>query len=719
MRDFVKSFNFESIFFSLFLFCVTISFGPLRELDYLKNMPGDLIDSRLNNYFLENIYHYLMDGSNSLYQLAFFYPYPFVSGFSDNLFGASPLYIISRYLGLDARDAFQIWYLVGYLVNFLAAYYALKKFSQSNPASAIGAIFFTFGLPVTAQMGHPQLQYRFGIPLAIVYFYQFLETYNWHAFIKALFWLYWQFLCSIYLGFFASIYMMIMICSIVLYQIYWLKTSHSLSRPTFIFHGYLDSYNLLNYKEKVSILMGILLFILAIICLFYPYLKVASIYGFKRQWVEVFAMLPTISSYFISDYSHIWGIFSKKITGIQLRWEQQLFIGLVPLLIITYALYLEKKLYLSSQKYFCLFISFLLLMLITLRISDYSLWYYFYGLPLFSAIRAVSRIGLFFLFPVALFLAAAVDILIYKKNILIRKNLIAILALILVIDVCSVRAPTSLKLEWQERMLIEQSRLPKNIPENSILFLSQRSLYFESEEIDAMLVAQEKNLPTLNGHSGAIPHHFHVSYGDDCAEYPRRIILYLDFIGEAKNKEAYRQIARRVLPVGFTGCEEAWRSVPPMTLTNRALTEEEISKLSLHLAPKSSATPPGYLRVRIINHGDRDISALSSVDQNLRLAWRMIGADGQPKSAWTAPRADLPVDSWPQGYRRDLPGDIAAKGHIDVLVQIPERSFDDFAALEFSIIQEATIWGFTLNTLTNIWSHDVGVATLIVNIGSE
>ena len=66
MRDFVKSFTFESIFFSLFLFCVTFTFGPLRELDYLKNMPGDLIDSRLNNYFLENIYQYLMGGSNSI-----------------------------------------------------------------------------------------------------------------------------------------------------------------------------------------------------------------------------------------------------------------------------------------------------------------------------------------------------------------------------------------------------------------------------------------------------------------------------------------------------------------------------------------------------------------------------------------------------------------------------------------------------------------------------
>lgn len=719
MLNMFKAFNFESNFFSFFLFGVTFTFGPLRELDYLNNMPGDLIDSRLNNYFLENIYKYLLGTSNSLYHLAFFYPYPFVSGFSDNLFGASPVYIASRYLGLNTQEAFQIWYMIGYLVNFIAANFALKKFGQSNLASAIGAIFFTFGLPATAQMGHPQLQYRFGIPLAIVYFYQFLEAYNLRALLRALFWLYWQFLCSIYLGFFASIYMIAMIFSMILYQVYWLKVSHSSSRSVFVIHRYLDSFLLLNHREKMSFLAGLLIFILAIICLFYPYLKVTSLYSFRRQWVEVFAMLPTISSYFISDYSQIWERFSEKITGIELRWEKQLFIGLVPLLIIISTFYLEKKLYFSSQKYFCLFISFILLLVVTLRIGNFSLWYYFYGLPLFSAIRAVSRIGLFFLFPAALFLAAAIDIVKSEKYLVFGNKFIATVVLILVIDVCSVRAPTSSKLEWSERILSERLRLPETIPENSILFISQRSLYFEKEELDAMLVAQEKNLPTLNGHSGAIPHHFHASYGDDCAEYPRRIILYLDFVGERQNKEAYKQLAQRVLPVGFTECEESWRSVAPMTIANQALTKEDISRLSLQLAPKSSPVPPGYLRIRIINDGEKDISALSSVDQNLRLAWRLIDYDGQPKGSWSVPRAGLPVDSWPQGYRRDLPGDIIAKGHIDVLVQIPEKSIDDFAALEFSIVQEATIWGFSLNSVSNIWAQDVGVAPLIVNIASE
>jgi hypothetical protein len=66
-----------------------------------------------------------------------------------------------------------------------------------------------------------------------------------------------------------------------------------------------------------------------------------------------------------------------------------------------------------------------------------------------------------------------------------------------------------------------------------------------------------------------------------------------------------------------------------------------------------------------------------------------------------------------------LPGDIISKGYIDVLVPIPENSHDKFTALEFSIVQEATLWGFSLNAETNIWAHDVGLVPLIVNITSE
>jgi len=707
----------NKIIFSTFLFGVAFVLGPLRQLEFLANMPGDIIDSRLNNYFLENIYQYLQGRSASLLHLGFFYPYPFVGGFSDNLFGASPIYLTARYLRFSSDGAFQIWYLTGFFVNFLAAYAAIKKFGQSHSASTLAAIFFTFGLPVTAQIGHPQLQYRFGIPLAIVYFYQFIEAYNWRALLVALFWLYWQFLCSIYLGFFAALYMIMMIISALLYDVFWQKNSASLIRRKESCNKYFKNFILVSNRYKTLFFISIVFLILVFYGLFYPYLKVSSLYHFSRQWIEVSAMLPRLGSYLLADNSELWGAFSQKIKGIPIRWEQQLFIGFTPLLLIIVAIFVEKTLYLTSKKYFCLLVSFAILVTITINYNNCSLWYFFHFLPLFSAIRAVSRIELLFLFPISIFLAAAIDLLL-KKKCLPKPHFLILFSSILVIENSAVRALTSTKSEWRQRLSNKERGLEKNYKEGSILFFSQSSFSFESEELDAMLVAHKRNLPTLNGYSGAMPPHFHAFYGDDCAEYPRRIIFYLDFMGEEKNKEAYREIARRVLPIGFTGCAEAWRSDPPMTIADRALKREEISQLSLELAPKHLVTPAGYLWVRIVNHGEKQISALSRVDQDLRLAWRLIGVDGQPKAAWSAPRAGLPVNSLPQGYRRGLPGDIAAKGFIDVLVQIPEKTLDKYTALEFSIIQEATLWGFSLNEPTNIWGHDVGVAPLIVNIAS-
>ena len=704
----------KKIVFSALLFGIAFVFGPLRQLEFLANMPGDIIDSRLNNYFLENIYQYLQGRSASLLHLSFFYPYPFVGGFSDNLFGASPIYVASRYLSFSPEGAFQIWYLSSFFVNFLAAYFAIKIFGQSHCASTLGAIFFTFGLPVTAQIGHPQLQYRFGIALAIVYFYQFIEACDWRALLISIFWLYWQFLCSIYLGFFTALYMIGMIISVYLYEVFWLKNSASLR---YLSESYYNSLIFLSNRNKILFFISIVFYILAFYGLFYPYLKVSSLYHFSRQWAEVSAMLPRLGSYFLADNSKLWGAFSEKIKGIPIRWEQQLFIGFSPLLLIIVAIFVDKTLYLSSKKYFCLLVSLVTLVTITINYNNYSLWYFLHFLPLFSAIRAVSRIELLFLFPISIFLAAAIDLLL-KKKFLPKLHFLILCSSILLIEVSSVRALTSTKSEWRQRLSIKERDLEKNYADRTILFFSQNSFSFESEELDAMLVAHKSNLPTLNGYSGAMPPHFHALYGDDCAEYPRRIILYLNFIGEGQNKEAYRAIARRVSPVGFAGCVEAWKSVPPMTVADRALTGEEISQLTLELAPKYLVTPPGYIWVRIINHGEKQISALSLVDQDLRLAWRLIGVDGQPKAAWSAPRAGFPVDSLPQGYRRGLPGDIAAKGFIDVLVQIPEKKLDKFTALEFSIIQEATLWGFSLNAPTNIWGHDVGVAPLIVNISS-
>jgi len=156
--------------FLLFFFLI-----PFNQFNYLDLMPGDIGDARLNNYFLENIYLFLRGTSDSLWHLGFFYPFPFTGGFSDNLFGSSPVYLFFRALNIKSDTAFQFWFLAGYLFNFIASYYSFRKLGGRPLAASVGALIFTFALPTTAHTDHAQLHYRFGLPLALTFLVFFFE----------------------------------------------------------------------------------------------------------------------------------------------------------------------------------------------------------------------------------------------------------------------------------------------------------------------------------------------------------------------------------------------------------------------------------------------------------------------------------------------------------------------------------------------------------------
>ena len=95
-----------------------------------------------------------------------------------------------------------------------------------------------------------------------------------------------------------------------------------------------------------------------------------------------------------------------------------------------------------------------------------------------------------------------------------------------------------------------------------------------------------------------------------------------------------------------------------------------------------------------------------------------MNRDGVSGAGWSDPREDQPKDGLPQGYRRDLPGDIAAGGSVEILAPIPKSVLQDRGLLEFTLVQEATLWGFSLNQPDNIWGQDVGVAPLRIDLSA-
>jgi len=534
------------------LFMVAFISLPLMQFKGLSIMPGDIGDARLNNYFLENIFQFIIGNSDSLWELPFFFPFPYVGGFSDNLFGSSPIYVIARFITGEPDTSFQIWFLFGYLANYSSAYYALRRLGGSALACSVGALIFSFALPTTAHAGHAQLHYRFGIPLAIVFASEFLMKGSWSSLLFAGLWTVWQFYSGVYMGFFTLLLMSTMGVVFVVYQV----TNRKCTIVQLVAE-YVRSWKTLQYRRRAAIVVGLLLVVVSMIILFYPYLQVSHLYGFNRSWNEIENMLPRVQSYILSDHSKLWGTSGKNIfTGLPMRHEHQMFVGVVPLLMVVLALVMGIGR--DKEQHFMLMSWTLVgIIALTLYVGGVSFWYIFHGLPLASAIRAMTRLDQVLLFPIgylAGFMIDTVRIRYRWRNALV----VAVILPLLIVEFASISMPSSSKIEWRERVKILEKRIPKNVPQNGILFVAQINGPFYADEIDAMWVALNRGMKTLNGYSGHWPPGYSVEYGQDCKELAKRVMSYLNFIGRPHDSQLFGDIMWRVVPIGFDGCDQEW-----------------------------------------------------------------------------------------------------------------------------------------------------------------
>jgi hypothetical protein len=559
--------------------CIVLLLGVFNiyffQLDKLLLMPGDIGDARLVNYFLENVYQFMVGASDSLWHLPFFSPFPYVLGFSDNLFGSSPVYIFARLFGARTDDAYQIWFLLGYVANFIAAYYALRRLNGGILASTIGAFIFTFALPTSAHAMHAQLHYRFGLPLAIVFFSDFLNTKIWRYFFISGAWIVWQFFAGIYIGFFTVLLLATMsltyLCNVLIYRRGLLEN---------IFSDFTKSWKYQTKTQMILFLSGIALLLVLLLLLFYPYLQVTHLYGAKRSWSEIASMLPRPQSYFLSDNS-FWGSFigTDIFSTIPMRHEHQMFFGLFPLVLALAGFIVGSQK--NNGLVFTLMTGMLVISIVlTLYIGGFSIWYLIHQLPLASAIRAMTRIDQAFLFPIAYLAVIAIDKVIvkYTWGVLVVS---AIILPLLIFEAATTSMGVSTKESWRQRFQALEAVVPENISDNSILFFAQRTGPPYADEIDAMWVSLHNHKKTMNGYSGNLPPDYDYEFGDDCAQIPKRVLLYLKFSNQPNNVEAYRDLMSRIIPIGFINCDVTlFSSLPSISNADFSYSEEEFQALS-------------------------------------------------------------------------------------------------------------------------------------------
>lgn len=669
LNNLTRKNHWSKALFPLALFVLGFALVTLRQSDYGRAVPGDMGDARFNLIILEHLYRWSTGLDKSLWSPEFFYPYAGALSFSDNHFGTCAAYIIPRLLGLDPERAFITWYSLSAPLNYFACYFALRKLSLRPSASSVGAVIFAFALCASAQYGHAQLGYRFATPLAIASLMRFQDSSNSNELLKFFALLSLQFLCSIYIGYFLSL-----LAATLIISSYLVPSKTSPQKP---FHASL----LISLRKAVIgndyvLLVGILGCTALLGLLFVPYIYYSHLYGFRRYPGEIFDMLPRLSSYLLSDGSLIWHDLSAKFS-VPMRWEHQMFFGASAIALAIVGLVASPTI--SSKRFAC---AFFLLILLTLNIHNHSLYRLLIHLPLSNAIRAVSRICLVMLFPIAVLAATGFERLVTGQS----KNLAGYLTFaigggLLAFMICEYATYSSgsvpiriMQDDWQTLA----SEAPVHLPTDAILYVPDRFDELPGfNEINGMRLGQLLNRPTLNGYSGVAPDGFTTPLPTPCQKVNQRLADYIVFTKQGAHE--FTSLVSRAYVLGDGPC------TPDISLLHRthfrgALSASMMRNIAISIQSISATGQHLFARLKVENHSDTTLATLSDDNHPVHISWRYVpvGRSIDPLTDWDR-RMALASDTPPGGSQ-----------FIDVPVDTPTSPGVYY--LEASMVQERISW---------------------------
>jgi hypothetical protein len=461
---------------------------------------GDLGDARFNLYILEHTFRYLTGLDSSYQSPDIYFPFPGTLFFSDLHIGSVPFYLLFRSAGASSFTAYTLWILAGHLLTFWVSYYAFLRFGFGPLPAAIAAIVFAFSLPSLAQVGHSQLTYRAGIPLAFLGIWNFLRSGRVRDACLLVIAVAYQFLCSVYLG--AFLLLVLGAFAVCLIGLQGLRHFSRLPRQVIQDAGRLPAMALVQFAAMIAALAATAAVLLA-------HQRWGAMYGLGRHWSEISTMVPRPQSYFLMSPLPRWeGISALIGSDVPMAHEHNLFLGVgafslfaLGSIVIWFAAAPPDIARLSKAAFLALACLFLCLTMF----GNFSLYYYISALPGLNAIRAVSRIGIVLVFPAAIVIAAGIHLMARSRHprlaaVILFFPIAMVAAEIVRIEKSSFEIAGA---ETRVETVIKSARERSAGVEKPILFVNQEGEKGYKLHLDAMLAAQQLGWPTVNGYSGA------------------------------------------------------------------------------------------------------------------------------------------------------------------------------------------------------------------------
>jgi hypothetical protein len=652
---------------------VALLLGYLSVLPYFglqfEYIPGDLGDNRLVNYLLEHGYKWITgQAPESFFDAPFYFPARESLRYSENLLGSVPFYVPWRLLGFSRETAFQIWILLGYLLNFMAAAWVLHKLRFHWFAVLAGAYVFAFSQAVLTHSWHIQLHYRFAIPLSWYFLYLFLERFSTKHFLGCLSFLAWQFYCGVYPGYFLSLFLAAFV------------VVTAVRKP--VLAGHMQSLTLRSVAAQLLILVA---FGICMAVLVLGYLRsVADPQLMEARREEVLTMLPRPVSYFV-------GYLGSSETGwlydridLPMKHEHVMFVGLIPWIAVLTLLCTAKRPGRHPAVMPALAAMFLIIGL-TLYLGGFSLYFALMKLPGVAGIRGVTRLIIVLLLPLAIATAQVLHLSMEKLQ-RSRPRFVTPFMIIMVIWLFAENRTNPyrfLKDEGRQRVRALQAQFPEILPENAVLAYvypvgGDERLY----EVDAMLAAQDKNMYTMNGYSAAAPNGYRNLR--TCTD----IKISLDDIVQRNESLSLQNIASRMVTVGTPVDGPCGRFLGRQATIASALPDEAF-QAGIEVIPPTEVD------------SNADFMAEVRITNQSPVLWRVKGVPEKfamrVSCQWLGARSQVLMD-YPNRF--DLPYDLAPNETASVAVTLKAPSTPGAYTLECDAIQELIHWFHSMGSKT-------------------
>jgi hypothetical protein len=485
------------------IFLVGLYYFCIRILGHqLQYIPGDLGDSRFVNYLLEHGYSWLIGKSSSFWTAPFMYPFQNNLALSDNLLGTQVFYSPWRMSGFSAETSFQLWWMCLCCCNFWFSYWAFHKFFKHKVLAAILAWVFAFSLFNLGQLNYMQMMARFPVAPAFYAAYRLVSKPAINYLLAYCSLVLYQFVCLPYTGFYLLYF------SLLFILIYLLASKTFSSTFKYYFS-----------KTKYLLSLGVLLGTVILLGLFlWPYAGMSSQVGL-RLYKEVLPALPTIKSFLLPHESSLpWHfLFEWAKEGNSQWWLQYLFPGILLLATMLYALLLPLLAKFTKKEVPILLKSLALVSaivcLLHLRVGDKgTLYALIFKLPGINSMRVLNR-----------FMHVELFILLFIFGYLVRHVRPAYLGLLFLLIVMdnsfdAARVIKQSKSELQQRKeTLKAQVLTHPDYHQQRLALVDTLTPAPFAHLDAMLVAQELGIQTINGYSSYCPDAFG-EYFTTCSE---------------------------------------------------------------------------------------------------------------------------------------------------------------------------------------------------------